>query len=72
VKRGETPSEWEEKPAKNRQKDKDARWTKKHGKSFFGYKNHHVRGFRHARSLAPFAKVARSVPFPPNQTLPLR
>jgi len=40
VKRGETPSEWEEKPAKNRQKDKDARWTKKHGKSFFGYKNH--------------------------------
>ena len=40
VKRGETPPAWEEKPAKNRQKDKDARWTKKHGKSFFGYKNH--------------------------------
>jgi len=30
----------ERKPAKNRQKDKDARWTKKHGRSFFGYKNH--------------------------------
>ena len=40
VKRGETPADWEEKPAKNRQKNKDARWTKKHGKSFFGYKNH--------------------------------
>ena len=40
VKRGETPAEWERKPAKNRQKDKDARWTKKHGRSFFGYKNH--------------------------------
>jgi IS5 family transposase len=40
VKRGDTPAEWERKPAKNRQKDKDARWTKKHGKSFFGYKNH--------------------------------
>ena len=40
VKRGETPAEWERKPAKNRQKDKNARWTKKHGKSFFGYKNH--------------------------------
>lgn len=40
VKRGETPVAWEEKPAKNQQKDKDARWTKKHGKSFFGYKNH--------------------------------
>ena len=39
-KRGETPAEWEPKPAKNRQKDKDARWTKKHGRSFFGYKNH--------------------------------
>ena len=40
VPRGETPPAWEEKPAKNRQKDKEARWTKKHGKSFFGYKNH--------------------------------
>ena len=40
VKRGETPADWEQKPAKNRQKDKDARWTKKHSKSFFGYKNH--------------------------------
>jgi IS5 family transposase len=40
VKAGETPESWEKKPAKNRQKDKDARWTKKHGKSFFGYKNH--------------------------------
>ena len=40
VRRGETPAAWEQKPAKNRQKDKDARWTKKHGKSFIGYKNH--------------------------------
>ena len=30
VKRGETPADWEKKPAKNQQKDKDARWTKKH------------------------------------------
>ena len=40
VKGGATPEAWEKKPAKNRQKDKDARWTKKHGKSYFGYKNH--------------------------------
>jgi transposase, IS5 family len=40
VKAGKTPQGWEKKPAKNRQKDKDARWTKKHSKSFFGYKNH--------------------------------
>ena len=40
VKAGETPADWEAHPAKNRQKDKDARWTKKHGRSHFGYKNH--------------------------------
>ena len=36
----ETPKAWKKKSAKNRQKDKDARWTKKHGRSFYGYKNH--------------------------------
>ena len=36
VKAGDTPEEWEKQPAKNRQKDKDARWTKKHGRSHFG------------------------------------
>jgi len=40
VKAGKTPADWQQKPAKNRQKDKDARWTKKHSKSYFGYKNH--------------------------------
>src|SRR3974377_2391873 len=40
VRAGKTPEAWEKNPAKNRQKDKDARWTKKHGKSFYGYKNH--------------------------------
>src|SRR5476651_1284987 len=39
-KAGKTPEAWKKKPAKNRQKDKDARWTKKHGWSFYGYKNH--------------------------------
>jgi IS5 family transposase len=40
VKAGTTPRDWKKRPAKDRQKDKDARWTKKHGRSFFGYKNH--------------------------------
>ena len=40
IKRGETPAAWNDKPAKRRQKDTDARWTKKHGKSHYGYKNH--------------------------------
>ena len=37
---GRRPAGWKHKPAKVRQKDRDARWTKKHGRSFFGYKNH--------------------------------
>ena len=40
IKAGKTPEGWQEKPAKNAQKDKDARWTKKHDRSFYGYKNH--------------------------------
>lgn len=31
-----TPADWS--PAQRRQKDTDATWTKKHGKSYFGYK----------------------------------
>ena len=40
IKDGETPEGWEKQPAKRRQKDTDARWTKKRGKSHYGYKNH--------------------------------
>jgi len=38
IKDGAPPVAW--KPNKKAQKDVDARWTKKHGKSYFGYKNH--------------------------------
>lgn len=38
VKGGEVPADWSD--TKKPQKDVDARWTKKHGKSFYGYKNH--------------------------------
>lgn len=38
VKSGETPSSWSAR--KRRHKDVDARWTKKHGVSHYGYKNH--------------------------------
>jgi len=38
IKEGKSISSWSK--AKRRQKDTDARWTKKNGKSFFGYKNH--------------------------------
>ena len=40
IRAGETPKGWDDKPARRRQKDTDARWTKKHGKSHYGYKNH--------------------------------
>ncbi|WP_373085935.1 IS5 family transposase [Sneathiella sp.] len=49
IKAGETPECWVEKPARFRQKDTDARWTKKHGKSHFGYKNHINVDRRHKR-----------------------
>jgi IS5 family transposase len=40
IKAGEMPQGWDSQPAKRRQKDRDARWTKKHGCSHYGYKNH--------------------------------
>lgn len=38
IKKGGVPSDWKE--AKRRQKDTDARWTKKGNTSYYGYKNH--------------------------------
>src|SRR5262249_17491567 len=40
IKAGKRPEGWEKQPAKNAQKDKDARWTKRNDESFYGYKNH--------------------------------
>jgi len=40
IKAGKTPEGWEKQLAKNAQKDKDARWTKRNDESFYGYKNH--------------------------------
>ena len=38
IKNGDVPEDWNE--AKRRQKDTDARWTKKNGRNYYGYKNH--------------------------------
>ena len=40
IKEGKTPEGWDDKPNMRRQKDEGARWTKKHGKSYYGYRNH--------------------------------
>lgn len=40
VKEGNGAELWKDKPHKKRHKDIDARWTKKGGVSYYGYKNH--------------------------------
>lgn len=40
IKRGEIPEAWQKKPNKLRQKDTDARWTRKRNQNFYGYKDH--------------------------------
>lgn len=40
IKAGDIPQDWQDQPHKRRQKDTQARWTKKHNKSYYGYKNH--------------------------------
>ena len=39
-KTGTSPEQWDDKPNKKRQKDIDARWTKKNFQNYFGYKDH--------------------------------
>ena len=40
IKKGEGDSLWNDNPHKKCHKDIDARWTKKRGDTFYGYKNH--------------------------------
>lgn len=40
IKEGNGDEIWNDKPNKKKHKDIDARWTKKNGETFFGYKNH--------------------------------
>lgn len=40
IKQGERPEEFDENPAVGRQKDSEARWTKKHNETHYGWKNH--------------------------------
>ncbi len=53
IKEGKPPVEnWSE--AKKCQKDTDARWTKKRGKNYFGYKNHVEVDVKLRRQCVPF------------------
>jgi len=42
IKDGKIPEDWNKNPNKLAQKDTDARWLKKNGEKFFGYKNYFV------------------------------
>lgn len=67
LKNGETPPEWEENPSKDRQKDKEAKWTKKNGKSYYGHKNHINADVKHKlirKYKRTSAETHDSQPFP--------
>ena len=61
VRQGDVPEDWSD--AKRRQKDVDASWTKKNGKSHFGYKlSVNVDGrYKHAKGLLDERNTARVV-----------
>lgn len=40
IKKGEGKELWKDQPNKKKHKDIDARWTKKNGEKYYGYKNH--------------------------------
>ncbi len=40
IKEGDGDQLWDDEPNKKKHKDVDARWTKKNGETFYGYKNH--------------------------------
>lgn len=40
IKEGKGDELWNDQPNKKRHKDVDARWTKKNGETFYGYKDH--------------------------------
>ena len=60
IKAGEVPAEWKQQPQKARQKDVDARWTKKNGARFYGYKNH-VKVDSRSKLIEDFTVTAASV-----------
>jgi IS5 family transposase len=60
IKAGEVPEGWKDQPQKARQKDVDARWTKKNGARFYGYKNH-VKVDSRSKLIEDFTVTSASV-----------
>lgn len=60
IKEGAVPMAWGDTPAKLRQKDTDARWTKKGGQNHYGYKNH-INVDRTSKLIAAYSVTDASV-----------
>ena len=60
IKSGEVPEQWKETPHKLRQKDTDARWTKKHNETHYGYKDH-VKIDRESKLIVDYSVTDTSV-----------
>ncbi len=60
IKGGRIPAPWNEKPAKLRQKDTDARWVKKNGENNYGYKNH-IKVCRKSKMITKYEVTDASV-----------
>jgi IS5 family transposase len=60
IQAGGVPEAWAEQPAKQPQKDVDARWTKKHAEVHYGYKNH-VKADAKSKLLERYAVTDASV-----------
>ena len=60
LKAGELPEKWDDNQNKLEQKDMDAKWTKKNGVSFYGYKNH-VKGDNKSKLITKYKVTDASV-----------
>ena len=60
IKAGGVPEGWKDQPQKARQKDVDARWTKKNGERYYGYKNQ-VKVDTRSKLIEDFTVTAASV-----------
>jgi IS5 family transposase len=60
IKAGAVPEGWKDQPQKARQKDVDARWTKKNGERYYGCKNH-VKVDSQSKLIEDFTVTAASV-----------
>lgn len=60
IKEGKVPEQWKNNPNKLRQKDVDARWTKKNNINYYGYKDH-IKGDSKSKLITKYKVTDASV-----------